>query len=142
MMSTKLSQRFNRLGTITCAVWLVLAIIRAGLVTGPVLAADTTAVRGAERIAQIVVTIDDPWKKGAEWVHLARSLIYLKEGEQFSPDLLNKSLEALKLSRIFQDIAVDTEQVPQGMRLLFTLKPFHLIKKIRVRDNYPEHGFF
>jgi outer membrane protein insertion porin family len=64
-------------------------------------------------------------------------LIYLNEGEPFSPARLQTSLTALKLSEKFKDITVEAEQIPQGMRLIFTLQPFHLVKKFRIRDNYP-----
>jgi len=109
----------------------------------PVMGAEptTTSVSPAgsanDRVAEIVIEIDDPWKKGPDWVHMARSLVYLNEGEQFSAELLQTSLVALKLSGKFRDIKVASEQVSQGMQLIFTLKPFHLIKKLRIKDHYP-----
>ncbi len=121
-------------------VWVVLSVFWgsvAGLAAPPTVTPVPHTGTDPDRIAQIVIEIDDPWKKGPDWVHMARSLVYLNEGEQFSADLLQKSLAALKLSVKFRDIKAASKQIPQGMQLIFTLKPFHLIKKLRVQDNYP-----
>jgi len=124
---------------ITGACMVLLVFMGRVPVMGAMPTAKSISPAGSEtdRITQIVIEIEDPWKKGPDWVQMGRSLIYLDEGDPFSADMLQTSLAALKLSGKFRDIKVDSEQTPQGMRLIFTLKPFHLIKKLRVKGNYP-----
>lgn len=88
-------------------------------------------------IARIVIKLGDLPDDSGELIKLARDLIVFKEGEAFSPDSLERSIEALKVSRRFQEIHVDSRQEERGIALLFNLKPFQLIKDIRVYGEFP-----
>ena len=88
-------------------------------------------------IARIDIKLGDLPDDTGELIQLARDLIVIKEGEPFLPDSLEKSIEELKLSKRFQEIHVDSRQEERGIALLFNLKPFQLIKDIRIYGEFP-----
>ena len=88
-------------------------------------------------IARIGIKLGDLPDDTGELIQLARDLIVLQEGEPFSPDSLERSIEALKLSKRFGEIHVDSRQEELGIALLFNLKPFQLIKDIRIYGEFP-----
>jgi outer membrane protein insertion porin family len=88
-------------------------------------------------ITRIVVQVHDLPMYRAELIDLAKNLILLREGDQFSPDLVQESIEALKLSKRFQEIYVDSELEREGIALLFDLKPFRLISDIKIYGEFP-----
>jgi outer membrane protein insertion porin family len=88
-------------------------------------------------IARIGIKLGDLPDDTGELIQLARDLIVFKEGEPFLPDSLERSIEALKLSKRFQEIHVDSRQEERGIALLFNLKPFQLIKDIRIHGEFP-----
>jgi outer membrane protein insertion porin family len=79
---------------------------------------------------------DCPWCTG-EPLSLARDLVCLREGLPFTPELLDRSMEALKLSRRFERIDADVSAEPDGLTVTFSLKPALVIRDIRVRGEYP-----
>jgi len=88
-------------------------------------------------ITRIVVKVRDHPVHEAELIELARNLIALREGDRFSPDLLHESVEALKLSKRFQEIHVDSEREKEGIAVLYYLKPFRLIKDVKIYGEFP-----
>ncbi|MFW6114665.1 MAG: outer membrane protein assembly factor BamA [Thermodesulfobacteriota bacterium] len=88
-------------------------------------------------VSRIDINLGDFPGNTKELIRLARDLIVLKQGEPFSPDLLQESIQALKRSRRFQEIHVDSRQEDRGMALLFNLKPFQLIKDIKIYGEFP-----
>jgi len=79
---------------------------------------------------------DCPWcPAGLE--NLARDLICLRENESFSEELFRQSMDALRLSRRFDD--ADTSIIPlrDGLQVTFILKPYRQIKDIRITGEYP-----
>jgi outer membrane protein insertion porin family len=97
----------------------------------------STAAPSDKVIARIGINLGDLPDDTRELIQLARDLIVLKEGEPFSPDSLERSIEALKLSKRFGEIHVDSRQEERGIALLFSLKPFQLIKDIRIYGEFP-----
>jgi outer membrane protein insertion porin family len=87
-------------------------------------------------VSEIVVEILDFIGNESVWVDMARHLIFLQEGNRFSPDKLEASIEALKLSGRFQKIHVDSKE-RDGMSILFQLTPFRLIKKMKISGHFP-----
>jgi outer membrane protein insertion porin family len=96
-----------------------------------------TTTSSDEVISRICIRLDNLPNDTRELIRLARDMIVLKEGEPFSPDSLERSIEALKLSRRFQEINVDSRQEERGIALLFDLKPFQLIKDIKIYGEFP-----
>ncbi|MFW6271633.1 MAG: outer membrane protein assembly factor BamA [Desulfosalsimonas sp.] len=69
---------------------------------------------------------------------IARSLIYLKEGEPFSDSEFSRSIEALKRSEIFRSIDIpDPDWSKERINLVFRLKPYPRIKKMRIHGAFP-----
>lgn len=90
-----------------------------------------------QRITRIIVKVRDLPDYEAELAELARNLIVLRERDRFSPDLLQESIEALKVSKRFREIHVDSERDKEGIALLFHLKAFRLIKDIKIYGEFP-----
>jgi outer membrane protein insertion porin family len=90
-----------------------------------------------QRITRIIVEARDLPGHEDELIDLARNLIVLREGDRFSPDMLQESIEALKISKRFREIHVDSEREKEGIVLLFHLKAFRLIKDIKIYGEFP-----
>jgi len=90
-----------------------------------------------QRITRIIVKVRGLPDYEAELAELARNLIVLREGDRFSPDLLQESIEALRISKRFREIHVDSEPESEGIALLFHLKAFRLIKDIKIYGEFP-----
>ena len=67
----------------------------------------------------------------------ARDLITLKPGQAFSREALDGSVSLLKLSGRFEDVASETRETPEGIVVVFHLKPCLLIRNIRISGLYP-----
>ncbi len=88
-------------------------------------------------ISEIVVRIVDYRGDPEKPAGMARDFIFLKEGDHFSPDKMAQSIEALKLSKLFQEINIDSDEETDRMVLRFHLKPFRHIKNISLEGVYP-----
>ena len=98
---------------------------------GEDLASDATLISGVD------IAIENPPPYGTAWQAMAADLIHLKRGDRFSSEALAVSLENLALSKQFTNIHADSEQSPDGMRLIFELTPSPLIKNIIIKGRYP-----
>jgi outer membrane protein insertion porin family len=90
-----------------------------------------------QRITRIIVKVRDLPGNEAELAELARNLIVLGEGDRFSPDLVQESIEALRMSKRFREIHVDSEPESEGIALLFHLNAFQFIKDIKIYGQFP-----
>ena len=72
-----------------------------------------------------------------QWNNMARRLIFIKEGDHFSEKRLAMSIDALKISKKFKSIHVDSNIYLGMMVLIFDLTPFHYIKNIIIYGEYP-----
>ncbi len=94
-------------------------------------------------VSKIIVEIQDAAGDESRWTEIAENLIFLKEGEPFSAQKLQESLEALKLcrkfqtSRKFQTINADSDDGKYAVKLFFRLKPFRQIKDIQIISASP-----
>lgn len=88
-------------------------------------------------IFKILVDIRDFTGDETDWIEMAESLIFLREGDRFSASYLQESLDALKLSKKFRKIDVDSVEEQEQITLMFHLTPFQLIKDIKISGQYP-----
>jgi outer membrane protein insertion porin family len=88
-------------------------------------------------IRNIQVVIDGAPHQQDPYAAIAGRLIRLRPGDPMDEDAVRKSIRALKLSRRFSAIHVDTIAGAGGETLTFTLTPYRYIKEIRIRGNYP-----
>lgn len=88
-------------------------------------------------ISEILVEIRHVRDTKTKWIEMAKGLIFLREGDQFSAARLDESIAALKLCNRFQEIDVDIKEKKDGIVLLFCLTPFRLIKNIKIDGEYP-----
>jgi outer membrane protein insertion porin family len=92
----------------------------------------------APAISDILVEIQDAPGNETELLEMAKSLIIIRQGEAFSPERLQQSLDALKLCRKFETIRADSKEPEPGkLTLVFQLKPFRYIKGIEIEGASP-----
>ena len=88
-------------------------------------------------VAKILVELRDCANHETEWTEMARNVIFLREGDRFSPTRLQESVAALKLSKQFREINVESKEENKRITLLFHLAPFRLIKDIEIDGEFP-----
>jgi outer membrane protein insertion porin family len=88
-------------------------------------------------ISQILVEISGFQQREAALKALAQDCIFLRKGDRFSPALVQESIQALKLSKWFWEVDVDSREEEEGIALLFRLEPFRLIKDITISGEFP-----
>ena len=88
-------------------------------------------------VSDIIIQLPEDEKNREILLEVANNLIYLKKSEPFSPKLLKDSIQALKLSRKFSHIDVDSQDSPEGIIIIFSLTPFRYIKDIKFSGSYP-----
>lgn len=88
-------------------------------------------------IRGITVEIQEcPWCR--ETVrNLAVDLVSLKEGEAFTEERFRLTMEALQLSRRFEQITPIFERFEGGIVLTLAVKPSRIVKDIRISGEYP-----
>ncbi len=88
-------------------------------------------------VSDILIQVTDIKKDEHTLLEIAENLIHLKKSEPFSPKLLENSIQALKLSKKFSHIHVDSEDSHEGISIIFSLTPFRYIKDIKFSGAYP-----
>ena len=99
--------------------------------------ADSDPTENPPIISDIRIQIEPVSGGGENLDLLPAQLIFLEKGQPFSPQLLQESIEALKMSQRFEQIEVDSSQDQGAMTLLFRLVPFKLIYDIHIHGQYP-----
>jgi outer membrane protein insertion porin family len=116
------------------------------LMTGAGLAADSGSAAGEAAgetagepiVERLVVELPEDSAKPGELREMARSLIYLREGEPFSPRRFRQSVDALRKSGLFRKIDIPDPDFDAGrITLLFRLVPFPRIKNIKISGGFP-----
>ncbi len=90
-------------------------------------------------VREIIIHIEDlaPKEDPKRVYNIARDLIFLEEGEPFSPEKLQETIDALKLCQQFKDIHIDSKDTPAGIKLIFNMSRFHRISNITVDGAFP-----
>jgi outer membrane protein insertion porin family len=88
-------------------------------------------------ITSVQIAIQDAPGLEEELADLAHDLIALERGQPLTDVSLIQALDALKTSRRFAYIDVQSTQDVSGIALFFTLKPYRLIKNIRMFGKFP-----
>ena len=99
-----------------------------------------TRPKGQETVVSgIRVVIDGPYaedKKNSD-ADMARRLIQLHPGDPLHQEAIQASIEALKLSKRYSAIHVDSTSEAGGEMLIFTLTPYRIITEIDIEGKYP-----
>ncbi len=91
------------------------------------------------RISDVIIQLqnlgeeDDPRRLKA----MARAAIFISDGDAFSQQRLQESIEALKLIELFKAIHVDSREEAEGIALIFKLTVANRIKEIEIDGNFP-----
>ena len=88
-------------------------------------------------IRDIQVVIDGPPDQRERHAAMAKRLIRLQPMDRFDEASVQASINALKFSRRFSAIHVDSSSEPDGETLIYTLTPYQHIRDIRIRGAYP-----
>jgi outer membrane protein insertion porin family len=90
-------------------------------------------------ITDIRIGVNDSYGSQEQWIEMVRSITtpYIKKGDLFSGEAVNRLTTALKSCRRFRLIHLDTETTQTGLALLITTTPFKRIKNIRINGKYP-----
>lgn len=92
---------------------------------------------GGPLIRTITIHVPGEFKDAQVLKLMARDLLFVREGDPFSPDALEQSLTALGLSERFSAVAVDSMDAAEALDLIFELTPAPLVRDIRMRGIYP-----
>lgn len=88
-------------------------------------------------VSEIIVEIDDVQGDKTKWIEIARNLIFLRQGEPFSPERFQQSVDALKLCKKFQNIHIDSSDGEEEIAIIFRMSPFRLVKNIKIDNASP-----
>lgn len=88
-------------------------------------------------VSAIHIDIHDYPGPQSRLIAMARDLILLQEGRPFSKSLLDDSVSLLKTSGRFEDVTVEARPQQEGTVVAFRLKPYLIIKDIKVSGEYP-----
>jgi len=127
--------------TLTLIAALMLLVPAAGLAQAEAGQAAPEAFAYASSVGSPVQEIrieikECPWCRD-DVKQLARDLIMLQEGAAFTEELYRQSLDALELSKRFEEIVPSIERTDGGIVVAFSLKPNWEIEDIRIRGEYP-----
>ena len=90
-------------------------------------------------LADIRVELDGDYDSRDYWVDMVQSLaaVHVKKGDRLRLSGVKRLETALKECRQFRSIHLDTEMGEAGFALVIRVKPFQLIKDIRIHGKYP-----
>lgn len=85
-------------------------------------------------VTEVIIKVEEVQLDGFDWEGLARSLIRLKPGDTLTAERLERAKLALAP---IGDVKPEALARPQGVALIFTLRPYKRIKSITIHDAYP-----
>ncbi len=88
-------------------------------------------------ITAVHIEVRDAGAQESELLSLAGDLVWLKQEQPLSDEALKQSLEALRASGRFEQIDVDSSEEEGGVALTLVLRPFRLIRDIRIHGGAP-----
>ncbi len=89
-------------------------------------------------VSRIIVDVQGIKGDVSRWVDLVKNLIFIREGEAFSTNRFQDSLEALKSSKIFKAIHVFEKSVKEDQLVLhFEVTPYPRVKDINISGGFP-----
>lgn len=89
-------------------------------------------------IGKIEIWIEHPPGSDKNWEEIARSFIFLEEGDRFSDKGFSQSIQALQDSKLFKSIDVpDPDWSHPPITLVFRLVPFARIENIKIHGGFP-----
>ncbi|MFW6081775.1 MAG: outer membrane protein assembly factor BamA [Desulfosalsimonas sp.] len=116
------------------ACWTLVAV----LVCAAAFAATAASSEKNPAVGSISVKIGRGPGDPEELRRMARSMIYLKEGQPFSDSEFSRSVEVLERSGMFEAIEIpDPDWSEDPINLVFKLKPFARIKDIHIHGGFP-----
>lgn len=97
----------------------------------------TPAPEPGQKVSAVVIDIHDYPGPQGRIPSLARDLVSLKAGEPYTREALESSLTLLELSGRFEDVSAEPAAKPEGVEVVFRLKPYLQISDIGISNEYP-----
>jgi outer membrane protein insertion porin family len=89
-------------------------------------------------VSKIVVDVHGIKGNVRPWVSVVNHLIFIRQGELFSPKRFKDSLEALKSSKAFKAVHVfETSEKDDRLVIHFQVTPYPRIKDIKINGEFP-----
>lgn len=119
--------------------WAMLFVILAAAVftAGPAAQESSPAESVIGTIAEVSIDLYEYPGEKKDLVALARDLADLQVGQELTETLLTRAKSVLNMSGRFQEISSETLVTPQGVAVVFHLKPYLLIREIDIKGEYP-----
>ena len=93
---------------------------------------------GPPIVSRIIIDVQGIKGDASQWVDQVKRLIFIREGEPFSPKRFQDSLEALKSSNIFKAIHVsESDRREDRVTLGFQVTPYPRVKDIKISGAFP-----
>ena len=93
---------------------------------------------GPPIVSRIIIDVQGIKGDASPWVDQVKRLIFIREGEPFSPKRFQDSLEALKSSNIFKAIHVsESDRREDRFTLGFQVSPYPRVKDIKISGAFP-----
>ena len=89
-------------------------------------------------VSKIVVDVHGIKGDVDPWVGVVNHLIFIRQGEPFSPKRFRDSLEALKSSKVFKTVHVfETSEKNGRLAIRFQVTPYPRVKDIKISGEFP-----
>ncbi|MBD3393019.1 MAG: hypothetical protein GF418_13000, partial [Chitinivibrionales bacterium] len=95
------------------------------------------SVTGAPVVTEVSCIIDSAAHAPADLQRLAKKLIWVEAGSELDTQTLEESVRALKMSKLFDSVAVDSTTTQGGMKIILRLSPARYVRNIRIRGEMP-----
>jgi outer membrane protein insertion porin family len=93
---------------------------------------------GSPMVSRIMIHVQGIKGDVSPWVDRVKRLIFIRQGEPFSPKRFQDSLDALKSSNLFKAIHVsESDQKEDQFTLNFQVTPYPRIKNIKISGAFP-----
>jgi outer membrane protein insertion porin family len=124
----------------TEVLWMIMVwMIMVGFAQNPAYAQHKTKEDpGSPMVSRIMIHVREIKGDPGPWVDRVKRLIFIREGEPFSPKRLQNSLNALKSSKLFKTIHVsESDRTEDPFTLDFQVTPYPRIKDIKISGAFP-----
>ncbi|MGD2030742.1 MAG: POTRA domain-containing protein, partial [Desulfobacterales bacterium] len=118
---------------------IVLWIIIAGFAQAPAYAQiKTKDMPESPMVSRMMIHVQGIKGDPGPWVDRAKGLMFIRQGEPFSPKRFQDSLDALTSSNLFKSIHVfESDRTEDQLTLNFQVTPYPRIKEIKISGAFP-----
>lgn len=116
-----------------CGLWFLLAAV---LMVFPAAHAEASPA-DAPVVSRVIIEVSPESEESEILSRLVRSRIPLQKDDRFSPELVTRSIEAIKNLDKFKDIHVDSREEQGKIAVIFQVTAWPRINSLRIKGAYP-----